>query len=225
MSFPQQLSESIWNYDISSFLSFKDSINLRQTCHSLNSSYTFQHDPRTDHQYAVSKAAHHGNLVALRCILKVPYVDSEPAMIAAANEGDWEIVKNLLNVDESLNASAGDNIVMKKACEVGNPDMIRILLQHELTSTGLAKSLMSSIFRNQIDVVSLLLLDGRFQLGWFLLRMTLTHLIHDNTQEMFVLVYNHEIPTLALRNDQRGEWLATARFIRCEQIIAVLELH
>jgi hypothetical protein len=225
MSFPQQLSETIWNYDISSFLSFKDSISLRQTCHSLNSSYTFQHDPRTDHQYAVSKAAHHGNLVALRCIVKVPYVDSEAAMIAAANGSDWEIVKNLLNVDESLNASAGDNIVMKQACQVGNLDMIRILLQHELTTTGLTEALIPIIGKDRTDVVGLLLLDERFQLSGSLLRTLLMYLIDPTSQEMFVLIYNHQPSNIELDDDERMNLLVFAHRRECDQIIAVLEHH
>jgi hypothetical protein len=103
--------------------------------------------------------------------------------------------------------------------------MIRILLQHELTTTGLTEALMFSISRQQIDVVALLVLDERFQPSEFLLRMMLMHLIRDNTQEMFVLLYNNYKPTLALSVGERGVWLTAARLRGYDQIIVVLEMH
>jgi hypothetical protein len=161
----QQLPETIWNYEITSLLTFKDSISLRKTNRAFNSTYAFKHDPRTDNQFAAFKAASVGNLAALSCILNVPYVDSEIAMIRAATVYDWEAVNTLFNVDETMDPSAHENFLMKQACNVGNMDIVQLLLNRNLLPTGLDISLMIAVEQNEVEIVEILLADDRFTLS------------------------------------------------------------
>jgi hypothetical protein len=127
-----RLPDAILNHEIAPYLTFTESINLRKTAKSFNESYIYQHDPRLDLQLAIAKASSEGKLDAVRCLLKVPFIDPgfnyNYAVRITALKGHVEIMQELLT-NRLVDPADFNNEAIINAASHGHSDIVKMLLK------------------------------------------------------------------------------------------------
>jgi ankyrin repeat protein len=115
IKFISDLPLDVINHDIICLLPFTEAVALSKTSRLFNGGVKYNHNPTLDNQFAIKLAVQKSNLDAIKCLLKVPFVnpsfDDNHAIQAASYKGHLEIVRLLLdNPNTVLNYSASKAI-------------------------------------------------------------------------------------------------------------------
>jgi hypothetical protein len=186
-----QLPDVVLNHEIANYLSFIDSISLRRTSNYFDSIYQCQHNPRIDAQFAVNKAVSALNRDALKCILKVEYVDSKFSLFRAAASHNWDGIEFLLDIDKSLDPSAYNNWVMVQACNYGSLRIVQTLLGKSLSPIGLDYAFFRAAIMDEFEIVSLLLEDVRVDVRLNYSQLFALFIRNEHNPVMFRLLFNN----------------------------------
>jgi ankyrin repeat protein len=166
------LPHDIIEYEVTCLISFADALSLRNTNHFFNASFNYNHNPRLDNQSAIKLAVRDGNINAIKCLLKIDYVDptienNYPIKLAVRN-GNVQVVKALLDSGK-VDPSAEYNYPLRTATN-GNLEMVRFLLDYpnfDLHNVNVTLALSEALKQRKDDIARLMiskisLTDGDF---------------------------------------------------------------
>jgi hypothetical protein len=125
------LPMDIINHDIMCLLSFTDAVSLSMTSKLFNGAIKYNHNPTIDDQFAIIKAVQNNNVDAIKCLLKVEYIDpalndNEPLIRAIKNNSS--ALFELLLKDPRVNPAARNNLAVRIATSKNKTDMLQLLL-------------------------------------------------------------------------------------------------
>jgi hypothetical protein len=201
---PNKLSTLLYDIIrlIASLLPLKDSLRLSVCSRRLQPLYDYNHDPRLDNQFAVSKGVEKRKWTLLETIILVPYVAHEYLFRMAAAHGQDALMQRIMKIRE-FPLTSMYHAFWIAACK-GHVCCMQLLLN---SSRGLDPASSNNLtlrvasYSGRADVVKLLLNDARVD-----------PLVNDN--ECIIMadkLYHYPVVQIYLHDDRINPQRSEAR--------------
>lgn len=137
-------------------------VNIAKISKKMYSDFDFQHNPRLDDQFAVKRAFETWNLNAIRCLLKVEFVDfgfdnNYPIRMSG---GNIQLLKVLIE-NPSLDPGANNNEALRNAAYFNRIEAVELLLTKLDPRKDQNEAFVLAVQQGHHDLIIIMLRDDR----------------------------------------------------------------